>query len=649
MADGVVQILVDLIEGNTDKALESIKGKVASTAKTLVSLAAMKELAEGVKDLTSASVQAYGRYEQLVGGVDTLYKDSSSKLQAYAAEAYKTSGMSANAYMEQATSFAGSLVQALGGDTAKAADYANTAITDMSDNANKMGTDIGRITDAYQGFAKQNYTMLDNLKLGYGGTKTEMERLLADAEKLTGIHYDIDSFADIVDAIHAVQVEMGIAGTTAEEAASTIEGSIGMVKASWENLLVAMADYDADLEASMAQLMDSVAIAAGNLLPRIGQVVSSMGEIFAASLPKMRTALYELFAYIESVIVSSLESISAALPQVIEGLLGLLLTLGQRILELVPAILPSVFQAGVSLFMGLVNAVPTVVSGLVNAVNGLINAVVQLLPTFIPQVLEAALLLFTSIVDAVPQIIPTLTAGAMNAIYAVVDLLPTLIPLLLDAAVTLFLAIVDSLPIIIPQLINAVLAAINRVSSYLPTLIPKILSAAKTLFMGIAQAVPQVVGAVLSAVGSLVSQIPGTIRSFIGTMIQAGKDLIAGLASGITAKAADVASAAVGAANAAVSKVKSALGIHSPSKVFMEIGGFTAEGMALGIKGKTDVVTDALSDMTAGLASLVPQHAYAYAGSTTTVTYSFGDVNLNAADMNGMSGIEAFLEMLETV
>lgn len=167
MADGTVEVLVDLVEGDTDKALGLIKEKVSKAAAAIASLAAVKELAGAVKDLTVASVQAYGRYEQLVGGVDTLYSDSSSKLQAYAADAYRTAGMSANAYMEQATSFAGSLVQALGGDTAKAADYANTAITDMSDNANKMGTDISRITDAYQGFAKQNYTMLDNLnKMG---------------------------------------------------------------------------------------------------------------------------------------------------------------------------------------------------------------------------------------------------------------------------------------------------------------------------------------------------------------------------------------------------------------------------------------------------------------------------------------------------
>ena len=178
----------------------------------------------------------------MVGGVDTLFKDSSQEIQRYAANAYKTAGLSANEYMETVTGFSASLIQSLGGDTEKAAKYADMAITDMSDNANKMGTDMSSIQNAYQGFAKQNYTMLDNLKLGYGGTKEEMQRLLADDGKLSGVKYDLSSYADIVEAIHVIQTEMGITGTTAKEASTTIQGSVASMKAAWANLMVGMAD-----------------------------------------------------------------------------------------------------------------------------------------------------------------------------------------------------------------------------------------------------------------------------------------------------------------------------------------------------------------------------------------------------------------------
>lgn len=224
------------------------------------------------------SLDNYADYEQLVGGVETLFKDSSDQLQEYAANAYKTAGMSANEYMEQATSFSASLIKSLGGDTAKAADYANMAITDMSDNANKMGTSMEMIQNAYNGFAKQNYTMLDNLKLGYGGTKEEMQKLLNDATALSGIEYDISNYADIVDAIHVIQTEMGITGTTAKEASATIAGSIDSAKAAWSNWLTGLADENADMSALTDQLVDSVVTAAGNVIPRIGVIVTTLGS-----------------------------------------------------------------------------------------------------------------------------------------------------------------------------------------------------------------------------------------------------------------------------------------------------------------------------------------------------------------------------------
>ncbi len=239
-----------------------------------VAAAGMGALTTAVTAIGGAAVSAYADYEQLVGGVDTLFGSASGKLQGYAADAYKTCGMSANQYMTQATSFAASLVSSCGGDVAKAAESANTAMGDMADNVNKMGSDMADVQNAYQGFAKQNYTMLDNLKLGYGGTKSEMERLIADANKLRAAQgktadLTIDSYADVVEAIHTVQSEMGITGTTSKEAATTISGSIGMAKASWENFLTGLGRDDVDFSQLTEQLLTSVGAVAKNIAPRV--------------------------------------------------------------------------------------------------------------------------------------------------------------------------------------------------------------------------------------------------------------------------------------------------------------------------------------------------------------------------------------------
>ena len=223
----------------------------------------------GAVALGKAVLTAYGDYEQLVGGIDTLFKDSSAEMQKYAANAYKTAGLSANEYMETVTGFSASLIQSLGGDTEAAVKYADMAITDMSDNANKMGSDMASIQTAYQGFAKQNYTMLDNLKLGYGGTKTEMERLLADAGKIAGVKFDITSYADVVEAIHIMQESMGIAGTTALEAEETIQGSISAMSSAWANMLVGFGNVDADMEQLTTNLVEAFGNVVTNIVPII--------------------------------------------------------------------------------------------------------------------------------------------------------------------------------------------------------------------------------------------------------------------------------------------------------------------------------------------------------------------------------------------
>lgn len=293
---GAAKKSTEIIKNSWEEAAERIPvlGNIIKTAITGAAIiAGAKKLASAVAEIGKAAFAGYAEYEQLVGGVETLFKSSSGTIQKYAANAYKTAGMSANDYMSTVTSFSASLLQSLGNDTVSAAKYADMAITDMSDNANKMGTSMESIQNAYQGFAKQNYTMLDNLKLGYGGTKSEMERLLADAEEIKRangetVSYSIDRFSDMVEAIHVVQTEMDITGTTAAEAEGTIEGSVNSMKAAWSNLAVGMADNNADMEQLTQAFVDSVATAGKNIVPRVKQIVVGVGSAITDGVSYLR-------------------------------------------------------------------------------------------------------------------------------------------------------------------------------------------------------------------------------------------------------------------------------------------------------------------------------------------------------------------------
>ncbi len=316
---GRVVVKIDGDEKGFEKSFQRVKD--IGNAAVKAAAAGVAAAAGAVGAVGTAAVKAYSDFEQLVGGVDTLFKESSSTVQAYADEAYKTAGMSANEYMETVTGFSASLLQSLGGDTKKAAEYANSAVTDMSDNANKMGTSMQSIQNAYQGFAKQNYTMLDNLKLGYGGTKEEMQRLLEDAQKISGIKYDISSFADITQAIHVIQNEMNITGTTAEEAATTIQGSLGMVKGAWENLLTGMADPDADIDVLFDNLMTSIETLGANLLPVVERVLGSLAELIEKKAPLLKEKLPALAEKILPALLSAAVKLAASLAQALPGIL----------------------------------------------------------------------------------------------------------------------------------------------------------------------------------------------------------------------------------------------------------------------------------------------------------------------------------------
>ena len=351
----------------------------------------MTAAATGVAALTKQSVEQYAQYEQLVGGVETLFGRASNQVMKYAEMAYKTSGLSANEYMETVTSFSASLLQSLGGDTTMAAHLADMAIQDMSDNANKMGTDMSAIQNAYNGFAKQNFTMLDNLKLGYGGTKQEMERLLEDATKLSGVKYDISSYADIVKAIHVVQDEMGITGTTAKEASETISGSIGMLKAAWTNLVTGLGDENANFNELINNVVDSAITAGENLIPRIQQVLMGIATLVQRLAPVIADKLPGL---VQDILPPLLDAASTLLEAVVKALPG--------ILKVLVDVLPSIIEMIVTT---LIDMAPELVDVAVTLILALANGLIEALPLLLEKLPEIITKIVNTLWGHAPEII----------------------------------------------------------------------------------------------------------------------------------------------------------------------------------------------------------------------------------------------------
>lgn len=623
---------IDEVGQKTSGLGEKLKSGLATAGK--VAVAGVAAGATAIGTLGTKAVEAYADYEQLVGGVETLFKDSQDQVMDYANNAYKTAGLSANEYMETVTSFSASLLQSLDGDTSAAADKANLAVTDMSDNANKMGTDMTSIQNAYQGFAKANYTMLDNLKLGYGGTQAEMERLLADAEKISGIKYDISSYADIVDAIHVVQTEMGITGTTAEEAASTIQGSFGMMKSAWQNLVTGMADPDQDLGVLVGNFTDSVVIAGNNLIPRIQEL----------------------------------------LPRIVEATTSLIGTVSEQLPAILGTVLPSLVEGATNLVTGLMAALPSVLSVLADVaptvINTLVPALIELLPQITQTGIDVIVSLAQGIADALPQLIP----AATDAIIKIVEVLtsPENLGNLIDAALAIILALVDGLVDATPKLIAAVPDVITNLVTAIIANMPKILEAGVEITMaladGLIKSIPELVAAIpnlilgivqgiidnlpeiimagpkiivalatglIEAIPDIVMVIPQLIRSIVDTFLSfdwgsIGKNIVEGIKNGFVNMWNSFKQTVENVFTGLVDGVKSFLGIASPSKVFAGIGGYMAEGLGQGFDKEFSNVKRGIQSqldfgtMTFGMSSF--GHLPALAGAGTTNNY----YNINA-------------------
>ena len=597
MASNIGEMIIGLkFDGKTlDTSINGVKQKLdnageagagfGSKLKMAGAVAAAGVAAAGaaIVKVTKDAVSAYANYEQLVGGVETLFKDSANIVQDYAKQAYKTAGLSANQYMETVTSFSASLLQGLGGDTAKAAQYGNRAVIDMADNANKMGTDIGRIQDAYQGFAKQNYTMLDNLKLGYGGTKTEMERLLKDAEKLSGKKFDVSNFADITEAIHIVQESMGIAGTTAQEAEDTISGSLNMVKASWQNVLVSLAGGGDDIRVVLNQFMSSIQTFAKNVIPVITQVLQN--------IPKL----------IEIVGNGIITELPKLIETVVPPLLAAAIEIVAKLLEYAPQILIALVNGATMLVQQLAARLPQMIGVIVSALTN---------PTMLTQLLQAGLQLFMALVMAIPDIIIALAEAIPTIIDNIVTFIsnPENIMMIFNAMVKVMMALVQAIPRVLPPLLKALGA---------------LLSSLPRQIIGYASALA-------GAFGQIMQKGVDKVKGFVGKMMSAAGDLINGLLKGIGNGAKAVVNKIKDICKGALDAVKNFFGIKSPSRVMAQMGDFLMQGFEKGIEDNTSAVVNAANDANSEIMS-------AFGGQASTITADF-DAN-SSIERNIMTSV----------
>lgn len=605
-----------------DSPFQKVLGKIGSAVNTAVkaSAAAVGAASAGVAALGTACINAYADYEQLVGGVETLFKDSADTIQTYADNAYKTAGLSANEYMETVTSFSASLLQSLDGDTEKAAAAADLAITDMADNANKMGTAMESIQYAYQGFAKQNYTMLDNLKLGYGGTKEEMQRLLADAEKLSGVKYDLSSYADIVEAIHVIQTEMGITGTTAKEASTTIQGSVASMKAAWANLMVGMADDTQDFDLLLSNFIESIGTVADNLLPRIGIVIEGMGKLVAGLAPEIASALPTLTnELLPNLVELGVQSISALVQGIQEngdslaaGALSIVGTLAEGLAELLPMVADTAASLAVSLADGLTESLPNIIPVAIETISTLVENLTENANTVIDAGIQIILALGEGLIAALPQLIETIPQIVINIANVINDNAPKLVDTALYLITRLAVGLVQAIPTLvvnIPKIIEAIVAAFMAFQW---------LNLGKQLIDGVANGVKKAGESMATAAKNAFSKFKAKITgSEVATELKnIGKYIIDGIVGGIKNSLSNIANIAGKIKDTLLSKLKGLFKIASPSKLMKEeVGAYIGEGIAVGIEESGQMAVDAAETVANGIID-------AFAGTETAVEYA---------------------------
>ena len=609
MADvGVVKYKVELddkdVGKQADKTNSTLVSKFGGAAKKVgaaalaTSTAVATAATAAVADITKQAVASYAEYEQLVGGVETLFGGAAEFVQNRAAAAFETAGLSANEYMETVTSFSASLIQSVGGDTEKAAKLADQAIVDMSDNANKMGSSMESIQNAYQGFAKQNYTMLDNLKLGYGGTKEEMARLLKDAEKLSGIKYDLSSYADIVSAIHVVQENMGIAGTTAKEAATTISGSLGMVKASWQNVITAIGEGNEEVISEyIYDLTSSLTTAAENLLP-----------------------------VIENALKGIVTAVEVLVPEIAE-------ILPQMITDALPSLLSAGADAIKALADGLLQAIPSLMPTVLDIIKRLGEMIIQMAPDLVKCGIDLIVQLALGLAQALPDLIPV----AVDAVFTIVDTLLDNIDLLIDAAIQLILALSTGLMDAMPRLIEKAPEIIYKLVTALIRNAPKIVEAALSLITNLVTGLIRNYGKVIEVGAQLVEKVKSGFSDKVRDAFNWGRDIIQNFIDGIKQKWNSLKSAVSDVAGTVKRYLHFSVPDEGPLKDFASYAPDMMDLYAKGIDDNIGTVEDSVTDV-----------ARTISGSLN-VGYNLPDLAGYAADMGAMLTASASTEIVVPV
>jgi len=695
MADGTLIFDTKVDSKGVETGVKGLGDAASSALK--VTTAAIAAGSAAVGKVVKDSVEAFSNYEQLVGGIETLFKNDAEAMETYAANAFKTAGMSANTYMETVTSFSASLLQSLEGNTKDAVEYANLAVTDMSDNANKMGSDITSIQNAYQGFAKMNYTMLDNLKLGYGGTKEEMQRLIDDANKLRkeqGLNADltISSFADIVTAIHEVQTNLDITGTTAKEAATTIQGSFASLKGAWVNMLVGLADDTQDFDKLVDDLVTSAKTVLDNVMPRIvtaikgaASLIKELAPLIAEYLPQLISDIMpELLSAGVQLVAALVEGISMALPQIaatvptmIEtianafasnpdafakmGLAFITLFAGNLIKD---AALGLLKNAGMSLISTLVTSIGSAVAGalpaiigvgtsIITAIGGALTAAIPVLLAALPIIIAALVVgfavyffMFTdtgkgivekikdgivhaweTVKNAVGGWVKDLWSKFMSFVSDFLQIGTEYITKIGDAIRSAWEALVSSVGGLVSNLVNGFLNfasmlmqvgsefignivtkftegwnnLVSSVSGFVSNLVTKFMSFAqqvwnigKNYIEGFFKALNSAWNSLVSSVGGLVTKLATTFSNGVKEFANIGKNVVQGLWDGISNGWKWLTDKVKNLANDLLDAAKDALGIHSPSKAFEEIGKQCVAGFD---KGADDLMSgDAISN-----------------------------------------------------
>lgn len=629
-------------------------------------IAGATALASGMTAIGGASIKSYADTEQLVGGVKTLFGARELSIQEYAKsvgksvndvqteysnlleaentvlnnaqKAYETAGLSANQYMETVTGFSASLVSSLGGDTKKAAQLADQAIIDMSDNANKMGSNIVDIQNAYQGFAKQNYTMLDNLKLGYGGTKTEMERLLKEAQAISGIEYDIDSYADVVEAIHVIQDEMGITETTAEEAAKTISGSIGMLKSSFSNLVSGIASGNADFKVLIGNIERSFKAVMKNIGPAINRVLQNIPQLLKAIIPIILKSLTGLLNTLIDIFIQMVQMLQDLLPQIMPAVIQIISSIINAILGNITLFL----RVGIEIMLAIIQGITEIIPKLTETLPSVINSIVNFFISNIDFILDASIQLMMALIDAIPVLIDALIPRLPEIIITILNAVIEATPKLFEAGVKLFFTLIKALGQILVELgtnLPKIWESIKGALWDLPGKLWNILKEAVSNFSKWISETLNVVAPgmqkVLSSIGQWLSQIPGKIWNWIvgsiakvaewgsklaskgaaaakslldavknglaslpGAMFNVGVNLIKGFWNGINNVKNWLWSKISGFFDGILGGIKSFFGIKSPSRVFRDqIGKMLPAGMAVGIEDNLGVVDKAMDEM----------------------------------------------------